>query len=155
MLDAFKLKPFDLEPVYASWTTAPRFLGDPKKDPPVDEWLKEIKEGCLKHNVPQEYWHTYVWPIHFGLVLILCLGALSSSWGRGLKQGDYRLPSGVRNLFNSSRLNELKKVMAQVHGGRYWWNWKKFKVAMNSMSCKFLTKALRYLFVLTKYSRAC
>lgn len=60
MLDAFKIKPFDLEPVYASWTTATRFLGDPKKDPPVDDWLKEIKSGCIKENVPQEYWHTYV-----------------------------------------------------------------------------------------------
>jgi hypothetical protein len=59
MLDAFKIKPFDLEPVYAAWT-GPTFLGDPKKDPPVDDWLDEIKSGCIKQNVPKEYWHTCV-----------------------------------------------------------------------------------------------
>lgn len=58
MLEAFKIKPFDLEPVYAAWTPAPRFLGDPKKDPPVDNWLEDIKNGCTKQNVPKEYWHT-------------------------------------------------------------------------------------------------
>ncbi|KAF7367340.1 hypothetical protein MSAN_00796400 [Mycena sanguinolenta] len=89
MLDTFKIKPFDLEPVYAAWTPGPRFLGDPKKDSPVDDWLEEIKKGCTNHNVPKEYWHTLV---------------------------------------------ELKKVMAQVHGGHYRWNWKKFKVAMRNMS---------------------
>ncbi|KAJ7748523.1 hypothetical protein DFH07DRAFT_564688 [Mycena maculata] len=102
MLDAFKIKPFDLEPVYASWTAGPRFWGDPKKDPPVDDWLKEIKEGCLKQNVPQEYWHTCAQ--HF--------------------MGDKA----------KARLSELKQVMAKVHGGRYRWNWKKFKVAMRNMS---------------------
>jgi hypothetical protein len=60
MLEAFKIKPFDLEPVLASWTGCPRFLGDPKKDPPVDEWLKEIKAGCIERNVPKEYRHTYL-----------------------------------------------------------------------------------------------
>ncbi|KAJ7225999.1 hypothetical protein GGX14DRAFT_386696 [Mycena pura] len=104
MLDAFKIKPFDLEPVYAAWTTGPRFLGDPKKDPPVDDWLKEMKSGCIQHNVPQEYWHSCAQ--HF--------------------MGDKA----------RARLNELKKVMAQMHGGRglYRWNWKKFKVAMRNMS---------------------
>ncbi|KAJ7356806.1 hypothetical protein DFH08DRAFT_850138 [Mycena albidolilacea] len=102
MLEAFKIKPFDLEPVYADWTPAPRFLGDPKKDPPVDNWLEEIKNGCTKQNVPKEYWHTCAQ--HF--------------------MGDQA----------KARLTELKKVMAQVHGGQYRWNWKKFKVAMRNMS---------------------
>ncbi|KAG5219900.1 hypothetical protein IMY05_C4727000800 [Salix suchowensis] len=57
MLDAFKIKPFDLEPIFASWTDGPRFTGNPKKDPPVDEWLNQIKEGCVQRKVPQEYWH--------------------------------------------------------------------------------------------------
>ncbi|KAJ7275535.1 histidine kinase [Mycena haematopus] len=59
MLDAFKIKPFDLEPVYEVWTPSARFLGDPKKDPLVDVWLQEMKNGCIEHNVPKEYWHTY------------------------------------------------------------------------------------------------
>ncbi|KAF8213625.1 hypothetical protein K438DRAFT_1804339 [Mycena galopus ATCC 62051] len=95
--------PFDLEPVYAAWTPCSRFLGDPKKDQPVDDWLEEIKTGCVKQNVPKEYWHTC--GQHF--------------------MGDQA----------KARLAELKKVMAQIHGGNYRWNWKKFKVAMRNMSC--------------------
>ena len=57
MLDAFKIKPYDLEPVYAAWPDCPRFLGIAKKDPPVDEWLDQIKAGCTQRNVPKEYWH--------------------------------------------------------------------------------------------------
>ncbi|KAF7310526.1 hypothetical protein HMN09_00595200 [Mycena chlorophos] len=104
VLDAFKIKPFDLAPVYAAWpaSTGPRFLGDPRKDLPVDDWLKAIKAGCLEHRVPQEYWHTCAQ--HF--------------------MGDQA----------RSRFDELRKVMAQMHGGKYRWNWKKFKVAMRNMS---------------------
>ncbi|KAK7064661.1 hypothetical protein R3P38DRAFT_53819 [Favolaschia claudopus] len=102
MLDAFKIKPFDLEPVYAAWTPAPRFLGDSKRDPPVDDWLEDVKNGCVERNVPKEYWHTC--GQHF--------------------MGDQA----------KARLAELKKVMSEVHGGQYRWNWKKFKVAMRNMS---------------------
>jgi hypothetical protein len=35
-----------------------------------------------------------------------------------------------------ARLEEVKKVMAQVQGGKYRWTWKKYKVAMTSMSCE-------------------
>lgn len=57
MLDAFKLKEFDLEPVFDAWKNPPRFLGNPKKDPPVDTWLDQVKEGCLERKVPKEYWY--------------------------------------------------------------------------------------------------
>ena len=57
MLDAFKLKGFDLEPVYAEWKDGPKFTGDPKRDKPVDEWLEEIKAGCKARGVPKECWH--------------------------------------------------------------------------------------------------
>ncbi|KAL1744264.1 hypothetical protein HDZ31DRAFT_39064 [Schizophyllum fasciatum] len=57
MLNAFKLKGFDLEPVYAEWKDGPTFTGDPKRDKPVDEWLEEIKAGCKARNVPKECWH--------------------------------------------------------------------------------------------------
>ncbi|KAL4266503.1 hypothetical protein AB1N83_004252 [Pleurotus pulmonarius] len=101
MLDAFKIKPFDLEPVFASWVDGPRFTGNPKKDPPVDEWLNQIKEGCVQRKVPQEYWH---------------------------KVGRHFMEPKAR-----ARMDELKKVMAKVHGGNYRWNWKKFKIAMRNM----------------------
>ncbi|KZP27979.1 hypothetical protein FIBSPDRAFT_886200 [Athelia psychrophila] len=36
----------------------------------------------------------------------------------------------------TSRFDEVKKVMAQVQGSKYKWDWKKFRVAMTSMSWK-------------------
>jgi hypothetical protein len=104
MLDAFKIKPFDLEPIYASWIDGPRFLGNPKKDPSVDDWLKQIKAGCVQRGIPEEYWHKVAQ--HF--------------MGEQAK----------------ARLEELKKIMAKVQGGKYRWNWKKFKVAMRNMGCE-------------------
>jgi hypothetical protein len=104
MLDAFKIKPFDLEPIFASWTDGPRFLGKPKKDPPVNEWLDQIKAGCVKRKVPDEYWYKVAQ--HF--------------------MGDKA----------KARFDELKIVMAKMHGGKYRWTWKKFKIAMCNMGCK-------------------
>lgn len=57
IIDAFKIKPFDLEPVYEAWTLPPMFTGVAKKDPSVDDWLASIKVGCLEHKVPKECWH--------------------------------------------------------------------------------------------------
>ncbi|RXW22547.1 hypothetical protein EST38_g3324 [Candolleomyces aberdarensis] len=57
VLDAFKIKPFDLEPIYAEWTDGPVFKGNPKKDPPVEEWLEQIRAGCVQRKVPEEYWY--------------------------------------------------------------------------------------------------
>lgn len=112
MLDAFKLKPFDLEPIYASWKDAPVFYGEnskntknPRKDLPVDEWLEKIKEGCTERNVPKEYWH--------------------------------KVAQRYMGEKAKARLNELKAVMAKVHGGNYRWNWDKFKIAMRNMGCEF------------------
>jgi len=102
MLNAFKIKPFDLDPVYESWADGQRFVGNPKKDPPVDEWLKTIKTGCKERHVPKEYWH---------------------------KVGKHFMGDKAK-----ARFDELKAVMAQVHGGRYRWNWKKYKIAMRNMA---------------------
>ena len=57
MLDAFKIKEFDLNPVFAAWENPPRFFGDPKRDMSIDEWLDKIKAGCVERKVPEEYWH--------------------------------------------------------------------------------------------------
>ncbi|KAH9936909.1 hypothetical protein B0H21DRAFT_825472 [Amylocystis lapponica] len=101
MLDAFKIKPFDLEPVYASWSDAPRFHGKPKKDVPVDEWLAQIKAGCIERKVPREYWH---------------------------KVAQHYLADKAL-----ARFEEVKVVMRHMHGGKYRWTWKTFKVAMRNM----------------------
>lgn len=57
MLQAFKIKEFDLNPVFAAWENPPRFYGDPKRDMSVDEWLEQIRVGCVERKVPEEYWH--------------------------------------------------------------------------------------------------
>jgi len=56
-IDALKIKPFDLEPIYDAWTSPPIFTGIAKQDPPVDSWLDEVKAGCIERKVPKEYWH--------------------------------------------------------------------------------------------------
>jgi hypothetical protein len=104
MLNAFRIKPFDLVPVYASWKNGPSFNGNPKKDPPVSDWLEQIKAGCVERKVPEEYWH--------------------------------RVAQHFMGEKAKARLDELKKVMAKMHGGRYRWTWKKFKIAMCNMGCK-------------------
>ncbi|KAA1466821.1 hypothetical protein DENSPDRAFT_856388 [Dentipellis sp. KUC8613] len=101
VLDAFRLKEYDLEPVLTSWKDAPRFTGNPKKDLPVDDWLDQIKAGCVERKVPKEYWH---------------------------KVGQHYLGKDAR-----ARFDELKAVLKNMHGGRYNWDWKKFKVAMRNM----------------------
>jgi hypothetical protein len=57
VLEAFKIKPFDLGPVLEQWKDGPIFKGNPKKDPPVEEWLEKIKAGCVERNIPEECWH--------------------------------------------------------------------------------------------------
>jgi hypothetical protein len=37
----------------------------------------------------------------------------------------------------ADRFDEVKKVIVTVNGGKYCWNWKKFKVAMTNMGCEF------------------
>ncbi|KAH8986595.1 hypothetical protein EDB92DRAFT_1936180 [Lactarius akahatsu] len=101
MLDAFKLKEFDLEPVLSSWKNPPRFLGNPKKDPPVDTWLEQVKQGCQERKIPKEYWY---------------------------KVGQRFLGDKARK-----RLDELKEVLRNLHGGNYKWDWKRFKIAMKNM----------------------
>lgn len=56
MLNAFKIKEFDLAPIYAEWKDGPIFTGNPK-DISVEDWLEKIKEGCVQRGVPEEYWY--------------------------------------------------------------------------------------------------
>ncbi|KAF9476902.1 hypothetical protein BDN70DRAFT_881821 [Pholiota conissans] len=101
MLNAFKIKPFELEPIYAEWKDGPVFAGNPKKDLPVDEWLEKIKQGCVARGVPEEYW--------------------------------YKVAQHFMGPKAKARLDELKQVITKVHGGKYRWTWKKFKLAMLNM----------------------
>jgi len=101
ILGAFKVKEIDLEPIFASWTTAPIFNGNPKRDLAVDEWLEAIKAGCKQRSIPRAYWHKVAY----------------NYMGKGAK----------------ARLDELKKVMRNLVGGKFRWNWKTFKVAMRNL----------------------
>lgn len=105
MLNAFKIVPFDLEPIYAEWKNPPRFSGNSKKDLPVDDWLQEIKAGCIERKVPREYWH---------------------------KVAQHYLADKAK-----VRFDELKLVMKNMHGGKYRWTWKNFKIAMRNMGCEY------------------
>jgi hypothetical protein len=57
ILNAFKVKTADLEPVFASWPDAPIFKGNSKKDLPIEDWLDQIKDGCVARKLPEECWH--------------------------------------------------------------------------------------------------
>ncbi|KAF9444387.1 hypothetical protein P691DRAFT_786796 [Macrolepiota fuliginosa MF-IS2] len=101
MLDAFRIKPFDLKPILEDWKDGPVFLGNPKKDPPVEEWLDKIKEGSIQRGVPEEYW--------------------------------YKVAQHFMGPKAKARLDALKEVIRQVHGGKYRWTWKKFRIAVLNM----------------------
>lgn len=55
MLDALRIKPFDLDALYKSWENPPVFQGK-KSDDPV-AWLEAIKAGCKERKVPKDYWY--------------------------------------------------------------------------------------------------
>ncbi len=100
ILGSFKLKPYDLGPLFAIWIPPPpTFTGAQ----PVDEWLAQIRTGCTERKVPREYWHKVA--------------------------QHYMSPKA------KARLDELKLVMTKVHGGKYRWNWEKYKIAMRNMGC--------------------
>ncbi|KAL4244366.1 hypothetical protein ABKN59_010604 [Abortiporus biennis] len=101
IIDAFKLKPYELEPVLAEWKSGPIYKGNSRKDPSVKQWLDEIKAGCIERKIPRDYWH---------------------------KVGYHFMGSKARG-----RMDEVKKVMRNMHGGKYKWNWKAFKTAMLNM----------------------
>ena len=46
---------------------------------------------------------------------------------------------GQRSLGSKAkaRFNEVDQVMLKMHDGKYKWNWKRFKVAMKNMGCKW------------------
>ena len=37
---------------------------------------------------------------------------------------------------NGGSLDQLKQVIVKVHGGKYRWTWKKFKIAVQNMGCE-------------------
>ena len=49
-----------LPALLAAWPAEkapPRFLGKPKKDLPVDDWLAKVAEACVASGIPQKLWH--------------------------------------------------------------------------------------------------
>lgn len=107
MLDALRIKPFDLHELYTSWdadkeSPPPRFEGK-KNDDPV-AFLNAIKNGCKARKVPKDYW--------------------------------YRVGRHYLGLKPRERLDELGKVMQKMTGQTHVWNWKKFKIAVQNIGCK-------------------
>jgi hypothetical protein len=104
MTSVFKLQEFDLDPVLADWENPPCFEGVPKKDPPIDDWLQDVQDGCEARGIPRDYWP---------------------------KVGQRFLGPRAQQRFE-----ELKSVLRQMHGGRYRFDWKRFKVAIRNMGCE-------------------
>ena len=117
MLDAFRMKAFYLQPIYEKWQDGPYFNGNPK-DISVEEWLDKIKEGCIKYGVPEGYWYKVAQ--HF-------MGPAA------IKRPVELLFQTSGNLTAPHRLEELK----QIHGKKYRWTWKKFRIAILDMGCMF------------------
>jgi len=121
MLSAFKIKAFDLQHVYEEWQDGPYFNGNPK-DISVEEWLDKIKEGCMRYGIPEEYWYKVAQ--HF-------MGP------EAIKRPVELFFQASGNLTAPHRLDELKQVISQIHGGKYRWTWKKFCIALRNMGCMF------------------
>jgi len=121
MLNVFRIKPFNLQPIYEEWQDGPCFNGNPK-DISVEEWLDQIKEGCIKRGVPEEFWYK---------VAQRFMGPKARARPVEL------FFQTSRNLTAPHRLDELKQVISKVYGGKYRWTWKKFRIALLSMSCMF------------------
>ncbi len=130
VLDAFKLKSYDLEPVYAAWQNPPTFFGD-GRDESIDDWLKKVKDGCQERSVPKEYWHK---------VAQKYMGEKAKA-----RQVWSFLGRLVKADVAMARLDELKVVMRKVHGGNYRWNWEKFKIAMRNLECEWIPVGLARL----------
>lgn len=106
ILDAFKLDEFNLKPVLEIWDA---------------------------QNPPRFYGKTDVDPpvdVWLDAIKAGCLerGVPEGYWH---KVGQHYLGPRARE-----RYNELKRVMRTMHGGKYRFDWKRFKIAMRSMGCK-------------------
>ncbi|KAL4244263.1 hypothetical protein ABKN59_010038 [Abortiporus biennis] len=100
----------------------PSFSGRPKKDGPVQIWLEHIEDACRLYKIPKELWHEV---------------AMSFMKGRAKERWEC-VAVVMDNLYGG--------VGGSKSGGKYRWNWKKFKVAMLNMSWELhsnLTQAFR------------
>lgn len=74
--------------------------------------------------------------------------SLKTLWAPKHEHGKEMIFVGFDTLIDGhggcNRLDELKQVIVKVHGGKYRWTWKKFKVAMTNMGCEYLTIAVEY-----------
>ena len=48
--------------------------------------------------------------------------------------GEHYLHSKAKKRFNA-----VQSVMANRYGGKYTWDWKRFKIAMSNMQCEYLS----------------
>lgn len=124
MLSAFKLKAFDLEPVYTEWTDGPRFTGDPTRDKPVDEWLEAIKAGCKARDVPKECWHK-VGQHFMGEKARARLDELKAVMAK-VNGGTYRwswekFKIAMRNMGWNIDASETESIKVEAKSSGQWW----------------------------------
>jgi hypothetical protein len=117
MLEAFKIKEFDLEPIYEAWENPPRFYGESRRDMPVDDFLQQIKAGCVDRKIPEEYWYKVAQ--HY--------------MGHNARARFQELKSVMAKVNGGKYRWSWKK--SKVNGGQYRWSWKKFQIVMRNMGC--------------------
>lgn len=127
IIDMFKAKSYDLDTLYTEWTDGPMFFGDSKKDLPVQAWMDQVKVGCIERKVCV---------LLFAFTYIMLTDRIPARYSP--EQCWHKVAQHFMGPMAKSRLEEVKKVMAQVQGSKYKWDWKKFRVAMTSMSCTSL-----------------
>lgn len=126
IIDMFK-KPYDLETLYTEWADGPMFYGDSKKDLPVQAWMDQIKADCVERKVcVLLFAFAPAMPTH----RIPARHSPEQCW--------HKVAQHFMGPMAKSRLEEVKKVMAQVQGSKYKWDWRKYRVAMTSMNCTSL-----------------
>lgn len=117
MLDALRIKPFDLSALYNSWENPPIFVGTvstsffqfkqkPRAENEYEDpvaWLETLKAGCKERKVPKDYW--------------------------------YRVGRHYMAVTPRARLDELASVMQKMTGDKHVWNWRKFKIAVQNLGC--------------------
>ncbi|TRM57520.1 hypothetical protein BD626DRAFT_515025 [Schizophyllum amplum] len=124
MLNAFKLKAFDLEPVYTEWTTGHDSQADPTRDKPVDEWLEAIKAGCKARDVPKECWHK-VGQHFMGEKARARLDELKAVMAK-VNGGTYRwswekFKIAMRNMGWNIDASETESIKVEAKSSGQWW----------------------------------
>ena len=98
---------YDLQPVYDAWTDAPTFDGQ--------------KPSAKKGRLGVDAWLDAIQE-----------GCIARKVPKTLW---HDVAQHYMGQYASARLLEVQKVLIQLHGGRFSWNWERFRTAMHTLRC--------------------